>query len=369
MSAEMIYAETAVGHEADATRRPDRLIRPVVDVLADGTVCYAPVGEVMMDGHLVICHLCGRSFRSVPAHLTAHGWTKRRYCAAFGLEVSQPLESADTRKLRAAALTARLIFDPAIREGSAAGRARARSGELAKDAATAAIGRSFPEQRRRKASRVRTARPSAVVAKANRDRADRQLADIAMAAARQRGYTDLGAYVADRRSAGLSLAAISREAGLHKDWLSRHLRRVDPEAALAVRQGTGEVADIMLGAPLASIGYHDVVTYLRERHLGQHRTINAMAAELGVSRRMISSALRRHGLVQVAHAAKRHEADRRAAQVARRLGYPSIADYVARRRAAGLTWRAIAAESGEPQSWLRRHAAPSSSNAWVRGGG
>jgi hypothetical protein len=81
-----------------------------------------------------------------------------------------------------------------------------------------------------------------------------------------------------------------------------------------------------------------------------------MAAELGVSRRVVTLALRRHGLTQVAHAAKRHEADRRAAGVAGRLGYPSIADYVARRRAAGLSWRAIAAESGEPQTWLRRHA-------------
>ena len=356
MSAEMIYPEAASGRLAKTTRRPDRLIRPVVDVLADGTACYAPVGEVTMDGPLVICHLCGRSFRSVPAHLTSHGWTKRRYCIAFGLELSQPLESADTRKLRAAALTARLIFDPAIREGSAAGRARARSGELAKDAAIAAAGRSFPEQRRRKASQARTARPSSVVAKANRDRADRQLADVATAAARRRGYADLGAYVADRRTAGLSLAAISREAGLHKDWLSRHLRRVDPAAALAARQGPREAADTTLDAPVARVGYQDATTYLRERHLDQHRTINAIGAELGVSRSVVTSALRRHGLVQVAHAAKRHEADRRAAEVARRLGYPSIADYVARRRAAGVTWRAIAAESGEPQSWLRRHA-------------
>jgi hypothetical protein len=354
LSAEMIYQETSAGQ--GAVRRPDRLIRPVVGVLADGTVCYAPVGEVAMDGALVICHLCGRSFRSVAAHLPSHGWTKRRYCAAFGLELRQPLESADTRKRRAAALTARLIFDPAIKEGSAAGRARARSGELARDAATAAKGRSFPEQRRRKASQVRTAKPSAVVGKANRDRADRRLADVAAAVARQRGYAHIGAYVADRRRAWLSLAAISREAGPHKDWLSRHLRRIDQAAAMAARQRPSAAADVILDAPVARLGYQDIAVYLRERHLDQHQTINTMAAELGVSRRVVTLALRRHGLTQVAHAAKRHEADRRAAGVAGRLGYPSIADYVARRRAAGLSWRAIAAESGEPQTWLRRHA-------------
>ncbi len=359
VSAEMI-SEAATASPAAAPRslrRQSGLMRPVAGVLADGTVCYAPVGEVVLDDARVVCHLCGRSFRSVAAHLASHGWTKDRYCEAFGLERSQSLESSQTRKLRAAALSARLVFDPAIREGSAAGRARARAGELARDAAAAARGRSFPEQRRKKAARVRTARPSALAARANRDRADRHLAEVAAQAASQRGYPDLGSFVADRRRAGQSLAAISREAGLHKDWLSRHLGRIDPAAAEAASPGAADRAQARWLLALRAIGYQDVAAYLRERHLEQHRTVNAMAAELGVSRHTVESALRLHGLAPVAHAAKRHSADRRAAQVAERLGYPSIADYIARRRADGLTWRAIAAESGEPQTWLRRHAA------------
>jgi len=330
---------------------------PVVDVLADGTACYAPVGEVIMDGPMPICHLCGRSFRSVAAHLASHSWTKRRYCAAFGLELSQSLESEETRKLRAAAFTARLLFDPAVIQGSAAGRERARSGALAEDAAAAARGRSFPKQRRRKASLVPTTRPSPAVAKANRDRADRRLADVAAAAARQRGYADIGSYVADRKRAGLSLAAISREAGLHKDWLSRHLRRVDPVTASAMAASAVDEADLVLGRLISALGCHDVAAYLRERHLDQHQTVNAIAAELGATRREVTSALQRHGLPKVAHAAKRHEAGQRAAEIAGRLGYSSIAEYVGNRRSAGLTWRAIAAESGQPQTWLRRHGA------------
>jgi hypothetical protein len=51
------------------------------------------------------------------------------------------------------------------------------------------------------------------------------------------------------------------------------------------------------------------------------------------------------------------EAVQRAPEVAAGLGFASIAEYVARRRAAGWTWQAIAAESGQPQTWLRRHAA------------
>jgi ROS/MUCR transcriptional regulator protein len=326
----------------------------VIEVLADGTPCYAPVGEVVADGVLVVCHLCGRSFRSVAAHLASHGWTKDRYCLAFGLERSQPLESAETRKLRAAALTARLIFDPAIREGSAAGRARAKAGDLTKDAAAAARGRSFPEQRRRKAAATRTAAPSAIVTRANRARADQRLSLVAQQAASRLGYPDLGSYAADRARAGASLAAISREAGLHKDWLSRHLGRLDPAAARRVEELAAEQSELRWLQAVRELGYPDTAGYLAHRHLEQHQTVAAMAAEVGISRHALEAALRRRGLTPVAHAAKRHAAGQRAAAVASRLGYPSMTDYVKARRADGLTWRAIAAEAGEPQTWLRR---------------
>src|SRR5215469_17048416 len=110
------------------------------DVLADGTPFYAPMGEVVADGALVTCHLCGRALRSVTAHLRVHGWTKQAYCEAFGLERGQSLEGPETRKLRAVALASRLVFEPAMRQGSAAGRARARTGALTRDAARAATG-------------------------------------------------------------------------------------------------------------------------------------------------------------------------------------------------------------------------------------
>ncbi len=43
--------------------------------------------------------------------------------------------------------------------------------------------------------------------------------------------------------------------------------------------------------------------------------------------------------------------------MAARLGYHSLDGYLRERRAAGWTWRAMAAESGQPGSWLRRQAA------------
>ena len=44
-------------------------------MLADGTLYYGPIGEVVVSGALVTCHLCGRPLRSVTVHLRVHGWT------------------------------------------------------------------------------------------------------------------------------------------------------------------------------------------------------------------------------------------------------------------------------------------------------
>ena len=352
MSVEMI--SPAAGSAPGTPRRARRVARPVAGVLADGTPFYAPIGEVIADDSRVACHLCGRWLRSVTAHLKAHGWTKEAYCEAFGLERGQPLEGPETRKLRAAALASRLVFEPAIRAGSAAGRERARGGELPRDAAAAARGRRIPEQRRRKAARALAAIPPAVTAQANRERADRRLATVAAAAARRQGYPDIGSLVLARVGQGASLTEISREAGLHKDWLSRHLGRADPAAAAAARLGRSGKWDARWLPALTGLGFADVAAYLQERHIVQHRTVHAIAVEMGMSNHAVETALRRHGLTRVAHAGKRHSASQRAALVAASMGFDCMADYVARRRADGWTWQAMAAESGQPQSWLRR---------------
>jgi AraC-like DNA-binding protein len=343
-----------------AARPSGHPVRRVAGVLADGTPCYAPIGEVVIvDGSLVMCHLCGRLLRSVTAHLKVHGWTKEAYCEALGLERGQSLEGPQTRKLREAAFTARLVFDASIREGSAAGRNRARAGDLARDAATAARGRSIPEQRRRKALRSLASVSPAAVAQANSERARRRLVEVAATAARRAGYADIRALVLARADEGASLAAISREAGLHKDWLSRHLGDVDPEAAAAVRSLQHGRWDAGWRPALSRLGFAEVAGYLRERHITRHWTVSAIAAEAGLSHHAVASALRRHGLHQTAHAAKRHASRQRGAEVAAGLGFDDISCYLAQRRAAGWTWQAMAAESGQPPSWIRRQAAGS----------
>ena len=332
-------------------------VRPATGRLADGTAFYAPLGEVITDGDLVLCHLCGRLRRSVSAHLRVHGWTKDEYCAAFGLERGQSLEGTATRKLRAAAFSTRLLFEPAVRDGSAAGRARARAGSLARDAAAAARGRPLPEQRRRKARQALAGIPRTAVAEANRARAARQVADTAAAVAAKAGYPTIGALVLAGLAEGASLASISRGAGLHKDWLSRHLAGLDPAAAgavAAVQRSRPATADARWLPVLREHGFARLDEYLRERHVGQHRTVNQIAAEAGVSFHAVRSALRRHGLAAQPHAERRHEARERESAVAAAAGFASVAGYVAGRREAGWTWAAIAAECGQPQSWLRR---------------
>ena len=354
MSAEPIDA--VPGPRPVASWWRGRPMRPVAGVLADGTTFYAPVGEVAVDGALVVCHLCGRSLRSVSAHLRVHGWSADVYREAFGLERRQSLEGPDTRKLRAAAFTSRLLFEPAVRDGSAAGRERARTGQLARDAAAAAKGRRFPPQRRTKALRALAAIPPEVIARANKQRARRRLHRVAADVARQHGYPDIGAFVLDQVAARLAPAATCRQAGLGKDWLSRHLPTLDPAAAAAARQRRPERLDARWRPVIARVGFPDVASYLHQRHIIEHRTVNAIAAEAGLTNHAVDNSLRRHGLARIAHAAKRHEASQRAAQVAGRLGFASMASYIADRRACGWTWHAMAEECAQPPSWLRRQA-------------
>jgi hypothetical protein len=337
---------------ASRARRPGK---PVVGVLCDGTPYFAPIGQVVSGGALVTCHLCGRELRSVTAHLASHGWTKVQYCEAFGLERRQSLEGADTRKLRAAAFSARLVFEPALRTGSSHGHELARSGQLTRQAAGAARGRRFPEQRRQRSRTAVSEAGRTQLAQANRERAHHQLAAIADDIAHRHGYTDIGQFVQDMIRAGHSLTGISLACGLHKDWMSRHLPRLDPavaEAAIA-----GDRLDARWLPAISATGFTDVASYLRHRHIVEHMSVNAIAREVGLSYHTVKAALSRHRLQVAPHAAKRYAAQRRSAEVAARLGVDSLIEFIEQRRAQGWTWQQVAAASGQPQTWLRRQAA------------
>ncbi|HEY1620452.1 MAG TPA: hypothetical protein VGG25_22705, partial [Streptosporangiaceae bacterium] len=124
--------------------------------------------------------------------------------------------------------------------------------------------------------------------------------------ARARGYPDLGSLVLARTAAGASLAAVSREAGLHKDWLARNLAAIDPQAA-AVARDAGQARHDRPWLPvLRRAGFADLPGYLRDRHHERHWPVSQIAREAGFSPHAVESALRRHGLAARPHEAKRH---------------------------------------------------------------
>jgi hypothetical protein len=325
-------------------------------VLPDGTPCHAPVGTVVRDGHRVMCHLCGGWFRSVVAHLRSHGWDHITYREVFGLERGEPLEGTDTRARRASSLRVRRAHDPAVRAGCEIGQQWVRSGALARAAAEAARGRRQPEQRRRKTLRALAAISPEARAEGSGRYADQRLRDTAAAAAARLGYPDIRTLVRERTAVGASLAAISRAAGLHKDWLCRHLATVDPVVAEEVGDRPVPRWDAPWLPVVRDLGFDDVAAYLTDRHITRRRTVQSIAAEVGMTRGAVQTALARHGVDRVPHAASRGQCQDRAADVAARFGHPDIDAYLADRRADGLSWRAIAAECGQPPSWVRRRA-------------
>ncbi|MER7009486.1 MucR family transcriptional regulator [Dactylosporangium sp. NPDC000555] len=323
----------------------------VVGRLADGTPHYAPVGVLLAEDDRVCCHLCGRWFLSVASHLRYHGWTKTAYIAAFGLELGNPLSGPATSKRRSEALGARHA-EPAIVGARLAARERAGNGALTEAAARAAQGRPHPAERRAKTLAALAGVDPAARAEGNRRRAEgnrrrgeRHRERIATEVAARFGFATFEEYLAARVRAGLSMAAISREAGLHKDWVCRH-------APVTQRPAPGEAR---LGPVARALGHAGVGAYLRAVHIEQHRTVAAIALEAGVSRWTVLAALRHHGIEPAAHAAMRHAAEARGRSAARALGFASIGAFVAARRAEGAPWSALAAESGIAPTSLRRY--------------
>lgn len=200
-----------------------------------GTPHYVPIGEVWADRTGVCCHLCGGWFRSVAAHLVAHGWTREQYLDAFGLERTVSLECLETRERRAAGFEPRRAIEPQVRDGIAAGHSLARSGALAEFAAKAARGRPHPPQRRAKTLASLSRVSPEAKAEGTRRRRRRELEETARRTAEAFGFATVEEFVLDRIGGGASLAAISREAGLHKDWFQRHLAVVAPGVRRAAR--------------------------------------------------------------------------------------------------------------------------------------
>ncbi|ALE84490.1 MucR family transcriptional regulator [Pseudonocardia sp. HH130629-09] len=328
--------------------------------LADGTVFHVPIGVMRIDGEHARCHLCGDWFRSVGAHLRAHGWDRAGYRAAFGLERSQPLEGRATRERRARAMERRRRDDAAVRAGCEIGQRSAATGELSRLAASAARGRRQPEQRRRKTLLTLASIPPGVREEAASRASVARLRAVAKRAAQDAGFADVGDLVRGHLADGGSLAGLSRAAGLHKDWFSRHLPTVDPDTAHEVAEMVSGPRPPRYDAGLARRihGFDDVGAFLRRRHLVEHRSVRAIAEEVGMSRYAVTAAMERHGVALTPHVTVRTAAAEQARRICDAHGFADLDAYLADRRAAGWSWQRISDECGRPPTWLRRRAGP-----------
>lgn len=107
-------------------------------MLGDGTPAHVPPGRLVVsdDGRLA-CHLCGRWFTHLGAHLRRHGWTADQYRDAVGLPLHMPLCSAGLSGRIAARQKRAWEADPLVRARFEAGRLLARTGELSRLSAEA----------------------------------------------------------------------------------------------------------------------------------------------------------------------------------------------------------------------------------------
>ncbi len=312
------------------------LVRVPVGVLADGTPYFAPLGAVVVEGSQVICHLCGHALRSVTAHLRRHGWTKQAYCDAFGLERGQSLEGPETRKLRAAAFTSRLVFDPAVRAGSAAGRQRARAGALARMRPPRPPGGPIPSSAAGRPGRRRghgLGCPAAPRLSWRRSRPGWPSGTATRTSARScwPGRPRGTAWRPSAGPPGCTRLAVPAP-GRHRP---------------AGRGGVPELRSARLDArwrpALARLGFTDVPSYLRDRHAGSTGR-PAIAAETGLSHSACRPRCTARAGLGGAHGqtARRARARRPGGRQPRLRHIPT---YVGQRRAAG-EWRAMSAEPG-----------------------
>lgn len=101
--------------------------------LPDGTGLHAPYATLVRseDGTAVCCHMCGRWFRHLGAHVRVHELSAADYRDKLGLLKTAPLAAADVCATIADRQRAAYRADPAMRSRFAEGQQMARSGQLA----------------------------------------------------------------------------------------------------------------------------------------------------------------------------------------------------------------------------------------------
>lgn len=250
-------------------------------VLWDGTPAHAPPERLTYDatGRLA-CHLCGKWFTHLGAHLRRHGWTAEQYREAVGLPRGEPLCSSSLSSAIAGRQKRSYHRDAAVRARFEPGQQRARSGELGLLAAKAAHARrSAAEEHPAVTARRRAA------LEAGRDTRTRRRSDRLATAVRAAGAADLHDLLRGHYAAGGSLASLAALTGLGRARLRAELTaagvdvRPSGRNLAASKARRAQQADAGVAARL---GVDDVAAWLLARR-AEGATLAVLACETGRS--------------------------------------------------------------------------------------
>ncbi|WP_405573622.1 MucR family transcriptional regulator [Streptomyces phaeochromogenes] len=229
------------------------------------------------DADTVICHVCGRAFRSLGSHVRAHGMTAAEYRQEFGLLRTRALSARSFSQEQSGTRRAGYRASEEAQMRFAAGRAMARSGELTRRRRDAARDQADPEELRRvRAESLGTGR-----------RTQARAADIRMKAAlRAEGFTDLGqalrtVYVERQHSIEDTARILAVGKGRLRRLLAEHGIDIRPTGhnSAAGRRSRGRLND---RAAAERVGVQDIVVWLRER-AAEGATLRELAAAAGRS--------------------------------------------------------------------------------------
>ncbi|MEU2299719.1 MucR family transcriptional regulator [Streptomyces antibioticus] len=258
-----------------------------------GMVRHPDFGRLIRDESTdtVVCHVCGRGFRSLGAHVRVHDMTAAEYRREFGLLRSRALSARSFAREQSRARRAGYLASEDARARFAAGRAMARSGELARrrwadtgnraDTGTRADTSGRPDSDPAEARRVR--RESLATGR----RAQARTADERTAAAlRTAGFTDLAqalrtVYVEHEHSIEETARVLALGKGRLRRLLGEHGIEIRPSGQNST---TGRHARVLLNDRAAAerVGTEDITAWLRERAI-EGATLRELAAATGRS--------------------------------------------------------------------------------------
>lgn len=250
--------------------------------LPDGTGLHAPVGELVVEEGTsrLCCHLCGRWYVSLGAHVRAHGHTADTYRATMGLCATQPLTSTPLSTTIANRQAERYRRDPELRDRLEEGRQSVQ--RAPRPAAPSADGE--PVQRRRRRTAALAAGRSTLAARREQD-LDRRVAEW--------GHSSLHDYLRCAYSSGASLDDLAQRTKLGRARL-RHevqaaritIRPVGSNSALSKRSramtNDASAAD--------RVGAGDIHAWLAQRH-AEGWSLSRLAKAVGHSSPWVSQRL------------------------------------------------------------------------------